>query len=176
MRCRGADTRVCWIETRLDLCPSCLKLTTYFCATATRTRWPALLAMIALGLLAGCSQTAKSTDPRGGAAANPTSSSRVLLSLEGQAWLRTTIGSGASGLRWPDFSDYSEHVKKFYESNGTLYGGSRTRSDPQARQLIALLLHADQKGLSAEDYDGPLWSDRLAGLKPAHRSPRKRIH
>jgi hypothetical protein len=77
-----------------------------------RSRWPALLAMIALGLLAGCSQTVKSTDPRGGVASNPTSSSRALLSSEGQAWLLTTIGSGTSDLRWPNFSDYGKHVKK----------------------------------------------------------------
>jgi murein L,D-transpeptidase YcbB/YkuD len=138
----------------------------------TRTRWAALLAMIALGLLAGCSQTAKSTDPRGGVASNPTSSSRALLSSEGQAWLRTTIGSGASDLRWPDFSDYSKHVKKFYESNGNyLWWVKDSEPTPQARQLIGLLLHADQKGLSAGDYDGPLWSDRLAGLKPATQKP-----
>jgi murein L,D-transpeptidase YcbB/YkuD len=37
--------------------------------------------------------------------------------------------------------------------------------------LIGLLIHADQKGLSAEDYDGPLWSDRLARLKPATQKP-----
>jgi murein L,D-transpeptidase YcbB/YkuD len=42
---------------------------------------------------------------------------------------------------------------------------------PQARQLIAILLQADQKGLSADDYDGPRWNDRLARLKPASRQP-----
>jgi L,D-transpeptidase YcbB len=138
----------------------------------TRTRWPALLAMFALGLLAGCSQTAKSTDPRGGDTSNPASSSGALLSSDGQAWLRTTIGSGASDMRWPDFSDYSKHVKKFYESNGnSLWWVKDSEPTPQARQLIELILHADQKRLSAEDYDGPLWSGRLAGLKPATRKP-----
>jgi hypothetical protein len=80
--------------------------------TRIGTRWTALLAMFVLGLLAGCSQTAKSADARGGAASDPTSSSGALLSAEGQAWLRTAISSGASDLRWPDFSDYSKHVKK----------------------------------------------------------------
>jgi murein L,D-transpeptidase YcbB/YkuD len=42
---------------------------------------------------------------------------------------------------------------------------------PQARQLIALLVQAGQKGLSADDYDGPRWSDRLARLKPAASQP-----
>ena len=42
---------------------------------------------------------------------------------------------------------------------------------PQARQVIALMLQADQKGLSADDYDGSRWNDRLAKLKPATRQP-----
>ena len=37
--------------------------------------------------------------------------------------------------------------------------------------MIALLLQADQKGLSAEDYDASRWNDRLAKLKPAMRQP-----
>src|SRR4029077_10672024 len=34
-----------------------------------------------------------------------------------------------------------------------------------------LLLHAEQKGLNADDYDGPRWSARLALLKPAAAQP-----
>ena len=41
----------------------------------------------------------------------------------------------------------------------------------QAREMIALMLQADQKGLSADDYDGPRWNDRLTKLKPATRQP-----
>jgi murein L,D-transpeptidase YcbB/YkuD len=137
----------------------------------SRTYWPALLAMVALGTLAGCSQTA-TTGPRGGVASNPAGSAGDLLSAEGQALLRTAIASGNSALRWPDFSDYGKPVKKFYELNGnSLWWVKHSEPTPQARQVIALILHADQKGLSAEDYDGPLWSDRLAGLKPATRKP-----
>jgi hypothetical protein len=44
---------------------------------------------------------------------------QVALSSEGQAWLRTAISSGSADvLRWPNFSDYSKHVQKFYEING----------------------------------------------------------
>src|SRR5215469_16362765 len=94
------------------------------------------------------------------------------LSAEGQAWLRTTIASGHSDLRWPDFSDYSKHLKKFYDFNGdSLWWVRGMEPTPQARQVIALLLEADQKGLSAGDYDGDLWSGRLAKLKPATRQP-----
>jgi murein L,D-transpeptidase YcbB/YkuD len=42
---------------------------------------------------------------------------------------------------------------------------------PQAQQVIALLLKAEQRGLNAEDYDGPRWSGRLAKLKPAIPQP-----
>jgi murein L,D-transpeptidase YcbB/YkuD len=41
----------------------------------------------------------------------------------------------------------------------------------QAQQLISVLLKAEQKGLAAEDYDGPRWGDRLAKLKPAAVQP-----
>lgn len=65
------------------------------------TRWTALLTMFVLGLLAGCSQTAKSADARAGVASDPASSSGAPLSAEGLAWLRTTIDSGASDLHGP---------------------------------------------------------------------------
>lgn len=99
--------------------------------------------------------------------------SRQDLSSDGQAWLRSAISRGNfPDLRWPDFSDYSQHVKKFYEFNGdSLWWVKGTEPTAQARQVIALLLKADQKGLSAEDYDGSRWSDRLAKLKPATREP-----
>jgi L,D-transpeptidase YcbB len=94
------------------------------------------------------------------------------LSAEGQAWLRTTIASGHSDLRWPDFSDYSKHLKKFYDFNGnSLWWVRGMEPTPQARQVIAVLQQAEQKGLSASDYDGDLWSGRLAKLKPATRQP-----
>ena len=80
---------------------------------------------------------------------------QTTLSSEGQAWLQTTIASGHSDLRWPDFSDYSKHVKKFYDFNGnSLWWVKGMEPTPQARQVIAVLLQADQKGLSAGDYDG----------------------
>jgi murein L,D-transpeptidase YcbB/YkuD len=97
---------------------------------------------------------------------------QVALSSEGQARLRTTISSGSSDLRWPDFSDYRKHVKKFYEFNGdSLWWVKGMEPTAQARQVIALMLQAGQKGLSADDYDGSRWSDRLARLKPATRQP-----
>ena len=95
------------------------------------------------------------------------------LSTDGQASLRAIIQAGnLSDLRWPDFSDYAKHVQKFYESYGYSLPWVRgTEPTAQAQQVIALLLQADQKGLSAEDYDGPRWSDRLAKLKPSAAQP-----
>jgi murein L,D-transpeptidase YcbB/YkuD len=95
------------------------------------------------------------------------------LSAESLAWLHTAISSGSlPDLRWPDFSDYSKHVKKFYELNGdSLWWVKNTEPTAQARQLIALILQAEQKGLSADDYDASRWNDRLAKLKPATQRP-----
>jgi len=95
------------------------------------------------------------------------------LSPEGQASLRAIIQSGnLSDLRWPDFSDYTAHMQKFYDSYGEALPWVRgMQPTPQAQQLIAILLDADQKGLSAEDYDGLRWSGRLAKLKPAASNP-----
>ena len=89
------------------------------------------------------------------------------LSSDGQASLRGIIQSGnLSELRWPDFSDYHKHVQKFYESYGYSLPWIRgMQPTAQAQQLISILLKAEQKGLAAEDYDGPRWGDRLAKLK-----------
>jgi murein L,D-transpeptidase YcbB/YkuD len=95
------------------------------------------------------------------------------LSSESQAWLRNAINGGnLPELRWPDFSDYSKHIKKFYESNGdSLWWVQGMEPTPQARHLITLMLQAEEKGLSADDYDRSRWNDRLAKLKPATPQP-----
>jgi murein L,D-transpeptidase YcbB/YkuD len=135
----------------------------------TSARW---VAVVAVGILASCSQAPKPADPGAAATATRPSPSGTPLSAGGRALLAATISSGTSDLRWPGFSDYSKHVKKFYDLNGgSLWWVKDLEPTPQARQIIALLLQADQKGLSAEDYDGSLWSQRLADLKPATRNP-----
>src|SRR5271156_2331908 len=95
------------------------------------------------------------------------------LSPEGQTSLQAIIQAGSlPELRWPDFSDYKAHVQKFYGSYGNALPWVRgMQPTPQAQQLIAILLNADKKGLSAEDYDGSRWNDRLAKLKPSASSP-----
>ncbi|MGO9952362.1 MAG: L,D-transpeptidase family protein [Dissulfurispiraceae bacterium] len=129
------------------------------------------LVLIALCCGSGCG-SASSAESQFATSSN-TGASAIELSVEGQNWLNTAIRRGSfSDLRWPDFSDYSKHVKKFYELNGDAMGWVKgMEPTAQARQVIALLLKADQKGLSAEDYDGSRWNDRLAKLKPATRQP-----
>jgi len=97
-----------------------------------------------------------------------------ILSSGGQAWLRETLLTGRTDLRWPDFSDYTDHVAKFYALSGdSLWWVKGREPSAEARQMIALFERADEKGLSADDYDGGRWSARLAKLKPATSSPRE---
>ena len=95
------------------------------------------------------------------------------ISPEGRAALQTIIQVGnLPDLRWPNFSDYTKHLQKFYNSYGYSLPWVRgMEPSPQARQLIALLLQAEQKGLNLDNYDGPRWSARLALLKPAAAQP-----
>jgi murein L,D-transpeptidase YcbB/YkuD len=132
-----------------------------------------LLPVLAVALLLGCG-----TGSAGRAQAQSESSAKSgdppqPLSAEGQASLRAIIQAGnLPDLRWPDFSDYGKHLQKFYGSYGYSLPWVRgMQPTTQARQLIATLLNAEQKGLSAEDYDGPRWAGRLAKLKPAAAQP-----
>jgi murein L,D-transpeptidase YcbB/YkuD len=95
------------------------------------------------------------------------------LSPQGQAALQAIVQAGKlPDLRWPDFSDYGKHLQKFYGSYAYSLPWVRgMEPTPQAQQVIAILLQADQKGLSADDYDGPRWADRLAKLNPATSQP-----
>ena len=61
------------------------------------------------------------------------------LGAEGQASLRATVQAGnLADLRWPDFSDYENHVQKFYESYGYSLPWVRgMEPTPEARQSFA---------------------------------------
>ena len=136
-----------------------------------RAQLSAQLVLIVLVCGSGCNSASSAQTQRATSSTN--SASAPELSSEGQAWLRTAISGGNfPDLRRPDFSDYSQHVRKFYELNGnSLRWIKGMEPTPQARQMIALMLQADQKGLSADDYDGPRWNNRLAKLKPATPQP-----
>ncbi len=147
------------------------KHTTYGVWPQKQVRVSAPVVLIVLFCGLGCGLARSAETPL--ATPSTLGASALELSSEGQAWLGDAISRGSfSDLRWPDFSDYSKHVKKFYEFNGdSLWWVKGMEPTTEARQVIALLLKADQKGLSAEDYDGSRWNDRLAKLKPETRQP-----
>ncbi len=69
-------------------------------------------------------------------------------------------------LRWPDFSDYRDHVRNFYQPSGYTPAWIRDgQPTPQALAIIEILKRADSRGLDPEDYDGSRWADRLARLQ-----------
>jgi len=72
-------------------------------------------------------------------------------------------------LRWPDFSDYRNHLHNFYAANGYALAWSHDGvATPQALTVIDLLEAADSKGIHAADYDGPRWPARLKSLKESN--------
>jgi murein L,D-transpeptidase YcbB/YkuD len=125
-----------------------------------------MAALVFAALICGAGAMAQSTS-------TVASTGGSQLSAGGQAWLHQAVDSGNSpDLRWPNFSDYDQHLKKFYDFNGYsqwwVKGGQPTA---QAMQVIAVLRQAERKGLSSEDYDGSRWDGRLAKLKPSTRQP-----
>jgi murein L,D-transpeptidase YcbB/YkuD len=132
-----------------------------------------MLPLFALFLLWNCGPGAATREPRQAESSARPVAPPQQLSSDGQALLRGIIQSGnLLELRWPDFSDYGKHVQKFYVSNGYSLSWIRgMQPTAQAQQLISVLLKAEQKGLAAEDYDGPRWGDRLATLKPTRVQP-----
>lgn len=97
------------------------------------------------------------------------------LSLEGQSSLRALIGGARLlDMRWPDFRDYRKDVTSFYEAYGGVLPWVRDlEPTSQARAAVGLLLQADGAGLSADDYDGPRWTDRFSKLKPGSSHPKE---
>jgi murein L,D-transpeptidase YcbB/YkuD len=87
---------------------------------------------------------------------------------EGSA-LREIVSRGTlSELRWPDFSDYREHVESFYAPDGFAPQWVRDGGpSSQALALITAFRDAWQRGLAPDDYDAPRWDARLAELARA---------
>jgi len=132
-----------------------------------------LLSVVSIALVLGCGNgSVGHASSQSDSAAKPGEPPQSL-SAEGQVSLRAIVDAGnLPDLRWPDFTDYRKHLQKFYDSYSYSLPWVRgMQPTAQARQVIAILLDAEQKGLSAEDYDGPRWADRLAKLKPAAAQP-----
>ena len=70
------------------------------------------------------------------------------ISPETRATLQAIIQTGnLPDLRWPNFSDYSKHLQKFYDSYGYALPWVRgMEPSPQAQQIIALIQQAEEKG------------------------------
>ncbi|HWG18493.1 MAG TPA: L,D-transpeptidase family protein [Acidobacteriaceae bacterium] len=65
-------------------------------------------------------------------------------------------------LRWPNYSDYQQAVKTFYDDRDYELAWLRDlKPTPQTTAFIAAFQTADQKGLIPEDYDASRWPQRL---------------
>ncbi len=97
------------------------------------------------------------------------------LSSEGQIWLRAAISSGSfPDLRWPDLSDYSPHVKKFYEHNRKAVRLSARRTPRHTRSKI--LVPERYRGSYLQHRKGFGNSPRLCPIGPGHELYCRRQH
>src|ERR1700676_97976 len=87
--------------------------------------------------------------------------------------LNALIAAGTlPDLRWPNFTDYRDSVKKFYDAGGySLAWIQNGKASPQAVSMILLFQQAASKGLNPEDYDASRWDARLAKLQPTAPKP-----
>jgi murein L,D-transpeptidase YcbB/YkuD len=76
--------------------------------------------------------------------------------------LRALVASGRlEDLRWPNFSDYRQHVENFYRPANYAFAWIRDGQPiAAAHSVIEVLQRADNEGLNSEDYDGAKWAGR----------------
>jgi murein L,D-transpeptidase YcbB/YkuD len=118
-----------------------------------------------------CSVTAGRAFGAGSSAATPTPSASQAGGVAAQAPgdLGALIAAGTlPDLRWPDFTDKRDDIKKFYDLGGDSLAWIQSgRLNPQAVSMILLFQQAALKGLNPEDYDASRWDARLARLQAA---------
>ena len=80
-------------------------------------------------------------------------------------------------MRWPNFSDYRDWLRKFYEPTGYAPAWLQgTQLVPQAQSLIDRFKDAGKKGLDPEDYDASRWEERIHSLRdPSNASALARL-
>ena len=113
------------------------------------------------------------------AASSPAASSTVnavppgSAAAQGPGDLGALVAAGTlPDLRWPNFTDYRDSVKKFYDAGGySLAWIQNGKASPQAVSMILLFQQAGLKGLNPEDYDASRWDARLAKLQPTVPKP-----
>lgn len=81
--------------------------------------------------------------------------------------LQSLVGqSEMSALRWPNYADYQNDVKTFYDDRNYEVAWSRdTKPTPAASGFIEVFRNADKKGLRPADYDADRWDARVAALR-----------
>lgn len=89
------------------------------------------------------------------------------LSAHGKNLLDFVIDGGTlPDLDRPSFEDLKGETREFYDSlRDSLAWVAHSKPTSQALAMIHLLKIAEEKGLKAEDYDGPRWDSRLARLE-----------
>jgi murein L,D-transpeptidase YcbB/YkuD len=127
---------------------------------------PSFRGLILLWSIAGFTWTAAlSQTPQAAAPVGCTSST--------QSELCSLVGAGRlDSLRWPDFSDIRDEVRDFYlPSNYARAWTTENKLTPQTQAIIRVLQNAEVKGLHTEDYDGPLWTERVARIASSGSKP-----
>jgi len=121
-----------------------------------------LLVLFATSYWASASTIERPAKNRGAQAAETSRGQR--LSAHGKSLLAFVIDGGTlPDLDRPSFEGLKDETRQFYDSlGGSLAWISHSKPTSQALAMIHLLKIADEKGLNAEDYDGPRWDSRLA--------------
>lgn len=125
----------------------------------TIRRLAPLVTIVALALAAGCRHPRKSTS-----APNTADYADNIQSIVVQPQL--------SILRWPNYAEYQQAVKTFYDDRDYELAWLRDlKPTPEAAAFVDAFTKADQKGLNPEDYDASRWPARLreiARIEAAH--------
>ena len=102
-------------------------------------------------------------------AATPSAAPPASAAAQGPGDLGAVIAAGTlADLRWPNFIDYRDDVKKFYDSGGNSIAWFQSgKASPQALSMILLFQNASSKGLNPDDYDASRWDARLTRLQPS---------
>ncbi|WP_428128128.1 L,D-transpeptidase family protein [Candidatus Binatus soli] len=100
-------------------------------------------------------------------AATSSAAQAASAATQGPGDLGALIAAGTlPDLRWPNFTDYRDDVKKFYDSGGNSIAWIQNgRAGPQAVSMILLFQNAASKGLDPDDYDASRWDARLDRLQ-----------
>ena len=140
-----------------------LRMKIHKCALA------ALIVTLYCGAAGGHSFAASSAAARSTANAGQPASGAP----QGPGDLGALVAAGTlPDLRWPNFTDYRDSVKKFYDAGGySLAWIQNGKASHQAVSMILLFQQAASKGLNPEDYDAPRWDARLAKLQPTAPKP-----